>query len=142
MHPLGVLNRIGQTGSLCGVGDLVEPAVIRAPPSIPDGARFEERVFANAEGSRHYKLYVPSHHIREALPLVAMLHGCTHSPDDFAAGTRINFICAEKCRREASASIVSSENEPMLRMHNLLLRMFGRHEGVLGRLREGSSWRA
>jgi len=91
----GLLNRIGQTGYLRGFEDLVEPAVVRAPPSIPDGARFEERVFANGAGSRHYKLYVPSRHIGEALPLVVMLHGCTQSPDDFAAGTRMNDVAEE-----------------------------------------------
>jgi ubiquinone/menaquinone biosynthesis C-methylase UbiE len=36
--------------------------------------------------------------------------------------------------REASASIVSSENKPMPWMHKLLVRMFGRPKGVLGRL--------
>jgi poly(hydroxyalkanoate) depolymerase family esterase len=91
----GLLDRMGRTGSLRGLDDLVEPAVVRAPPSIPDGARFEQRVFANAAGSRHYKLYVPSRHIGEALPLVVMLHGCTQSPDDFAAGTRMNDVAEE-----------------------------------------------
>ncbi len=91
----GLLDRIGQTDSLRGLGRLVEPAVSRAPPSIPDGARFEERVFANAAGSRHYKLYVPSRYTGEALPLVVMLHGCTQSPNDFAAGTRMNDVAEE-----------------------------------------------
>jgi poly(3-hydroxybutyrate) depolymerase len=92
----GLLDRIGQTGFSRGLEGLVEPAVIRAPPSMPDGARFEERVFANAAGSRHYKLYVPSRHTGAALPLVVMLHGCTQSPDDFAAGTRMNDVAEER----------------------------------------------
>jgi poly(hydroxyalkanoate) depolymerase family esterase len=88
-----LLDRIGQTGSLPGLE--LKPAVVRAPPSIPDGARFEERAFANAAGSRQYKLYVPSRHSGEALPLIVMLHGCTQSPDDFAAGTRMNDVAEE-----------------------------------------------
>jgi poly(hydroxyalkanoate) depolymerase family esterase len=91
----GLLDRIGQTGPLRRLERLVEPAVGRAPPSIPDGARFEERVFTNAAGSRHYKLYIPSRYTGEALPLVVMLHGCTQSPDDFAVGTRMNDVAEE-----------------------------------------------
>jgi poly(hydroxyalkanoate) depolymerase family esterase len=91
----GLLGRIGQTGSLRGLEHLVDPAIARAPPSIPDGARFEERVFANAAGSRQYKLYVPSGYTGAALPLVVMLHGCRQTPDDFATGTRMNEVAED-----------------------------------------------
>ncbi|UQR60313.1 PHB depolymerase family esterase [Bradyrhizobium sp. C-145] len=72
----------------------------RAPPStadiVPDGARFIEGVYANAAGSRTYRLFIPSGYHGQAIPLVVMLHGCTQSPEDFAAGTRMNFIAEEQ----------------------------------------------
>lgn len=86
------LDRVGRTGPLPGQKRRPEPS---APP-IPDGARFEERSFANGAGSRTYKLYVPSGYDGRPLPLVVMLHGCTQSPDDFAAGTRMNDLAEEE----------------------------------------------
>jgi len=75
----------------------------KAPPAgrgpavdVPPGARFEERVFAEAAGSRRYKVYVPSGYSGQALPVVVMLHGCTQNPDDFAAGTRMNALAEEQ----------------------------------------------
>ncbi|WP_238314077.1 extracellular catalytic domain type 1 short-chain-length polyhydroxyalkanoate depolymerase [Methylobacterium crusticola] len=67
-----------------------------APVPVPEGARFEERRYAGAAGSRTYKVYVPSGYAGQALPLVVMLHGCTQSPDDFAAGTKMNALAEEQ----------------------------------------------
>jgi len=74
--------------------------VNRTPPSTPDimpeGAKFIGAAYSNPAGSRTYKLFVPSGYHGQPLPLVVMLHGCTQSPDDFAAGTRMNFIAEEQ----------------------------------------------
>src|SRR4029077_11997215 len=87
------LGRLGDLGSTRGLDGLVGDAVGRAP--VPDGAQFEERNYTNEAGSRAYKLYVPSGYNARALPLVVMLHGCTQSPEDFAAGTRMNELAEE-----------------------------------------------
>ena len=91
----GFLDRVGQPGAP-GLDGLVGPTPVRPPIAVPDGARFEERSYANAAGSRAYKLYVPSGYTGQALPLVVMLHGCTQSPDDFAAGTQMNALAEER----------------------------------------------
>jgi poly(hydroxyalkanoate) depolymerase family esterase len=66
------------------------------PDIVPEGAKFIESAYSNPAGSRSYKLFVPSGYQGQPLPLVVMLHGCTQSPDDFAAGTRMNFIAEEQ----------------------------------------------
>jgi len=49
-------------------------------------------------GKRRYKLFIPSTY-RAASPashpLLVLLHGCTQSPDDFAAGTRMNRLAEQ-----------------------------------------------
>jgi poly(hydroxyalkanoate) depolymerase family esterase len=71
------------------------PGPSSAPAPHPAGARFEERYFSNPAGSRPYKLFVPSTYCGQPVSLVVMLHGCTQSPDDFAAGTRMNELGEE-----------------------------------------------
>ena len=85
MERLGGSNLPGRASGLRSV----------AVPPLPDGAQFEERVYTNQTGTRSYKLYVPSSYGDKPLPLIIMLHGCTQSPDDFAAGTRMNELAEE-----------------------------------------------
>jgi poly(hydroxyalkanoate) depolymerase family esterase len=82
---LGKLNQGGRAG---------RPP--KSAPALPDGAQFIVATFTSAAGSRSYKLYVPSRYRGEPVPLVVMLHGCTQSPDDFAAGTRMNELAEER----------------------------------------------
>lgn len=63
-----------------------------APESETRGGAWTARRFTNQAGTRPYRLYVPSGYTGQSVPLVVMLHGCTQSPEDFAAGTRMNEI--------------------------------------------------
>lgn len=67
-----------------------------AEPALPGS--FVTRSYTGAAGSRTYKLYTPSTYSATGdgtFPLVVMLHGCTQSPDDFAAGTRMNALAEQ-----------------------------------------------
>ena len=66
------------------------------PDIVPEGGRFIKSFYTNSAGSRAYKLYIPSRYQGQAVPLIVMLHGGTQTPDDFAAGTRMNLIAEEE----------------------------------------------
>jgi hypothetical protein len=75
-----------------GVGDPgLEPDITgRETPGA-----FVTREFSNQAGTRAYKLYVPARLSDTPMPVVVMLHGCTQSADDFAAGTQMNRLADE-----------------------------------------------
>jgi poly(hydroxyalkanoate) depolymerase family esterase len=86
--------RIGVTLSAVRRSSALSPA--DAPGVLLRGGQFLTATFANQAGTRDYKLYIPSAYQGRPLPLVVMLHGCTQSADDFAAGTRMNMVAEER----------------------------------------------
>ena len=65
-------------------------------PDVSAGGSFAGRTYTNRAGSRGYRLYVPDGYVGQEVALVVMLHGCTQSPEDFAAGTRMNTLAEER----------------------------------------------
>ncbi|SFB07824.1 esterase, PHB depolymerase family [Poseidonocella pacifica] len=62
---------------------------------LPAGAEFQRGSYTCEEGSRNYRLYIPASAPSGVTGLVVMLHGCTQSPEDFAAGTNMNALAEE-----------------------------------------------
>ncbi len=84
--------------SFAGLGSLLRgqnlPRGPQTAPSIPlpEGAVFRKGQFTCDAGSRAYRLYVPSTASAGVTGLVLMLHGCTQTSEDFAAGTNMNAL--------------------------------------------------
>ncbi|WP_146587932.1 extracellular catalytic domain type 1 short-chain-length polyhydroxyalkanoate depolymerase [Puniceibacterium confluentis] len=66
------------------------------PSPAPGGASadMQHGTFTCAAGQRDYRLYVPESHGKQVTGLIVMLHGCTQTPEDFAAGTGMNALAA------------------------------------------------
>jgi poly(hydroxyalkanoate) depolymerase family esterase len=63
---------------------------------VPAGGRFLAETYRDRNGTREYRLYVPSTYVGQPIPLVVMLHGCTQNAEDFAIGTRMNQVAEEQ----------------------------------------------
>ena len=87
------------------IGDIFEPSPRPAPSrsgsagsqrrarsGIPTDANFTRHTFSCPAGSRDFQLYVPASAEGEPNALIVMLHGCTQTPEDFAAGTAMNAL--------------------------------------------------
>lgn len=92
----GLLGGLGAKAPRQAPGAARQWAPHRVPEPMPAGGRFVSKTFASHAGRRIYKLYIPAVlEAGETPPLLVMLHGCSQSPDDFAAGTRMNQIAEE-----------------------------------------------
>ncbi len=69
-----------------------QPSIGEAPPRP---GSFELHEFSNAAGKRAYKVYLPAVRSEAPCAMIVMLHGCTQSADDFAAGTQMNRLADE-----------------------------------------------
>lgn len=83
-------------GPMHGVAQSIRRALGSEDPRATHGViepttgTFERHAFSNGAGTRAYKLFVPAGQTEGPRPLLVMLHGCTQSADDFAAGTQMN----------------------------------------------------
>ena len=93
---LSGLGSLVDIGSVTGLAGLPGIGATSKAMRLPDGASFETLTYNAPAGTRRYKLYIPAGHDGSPAPLVVMLHGCTQSPDDFAAGTRMNDLAEER----------------------------------------------
>jgi poly(hydroxyalkanoate) depolymerase family esterase len=82
---------LGLEGMMPGLG---RPAHVPELP-LPDGAKFLDLRYSCEAGARRYRLYIPSTAGEGLQGLIVMLHGCTQSPEDFAAGTGMNALAEE-----------------------------------------------
>lgn len=86
-----VIDALVKEKSARGVNDSLR----QDPPVIPAGASFDKYRHECAFGARDVRVFVPSTRREPVRGLVLMLHGCTQTADDFAAGTRMNLVAEE-----------------------------------------------
>ncbi len=93
--PQALRSLLDRIGTERGIDGRAGRSPAHTPDLVPEGGRFLAASYGNQAGSRAFKLYIPSGYRGDAVPLLVMLHGCTQSPDDFAAGTRMNLVAEE-----------------------------------------------
>ena len=71
------------------------PKATAAKVRRPSAGSFVDGRFSGSQAPLDYKLYTPVGSTRRRLPLVVMLHGCTQSAGDFAAGSGMNAVADE-----------------------------------------------
>ena len=69
---------------------------VGAPQGNTGAATFEAHRFASNRRTYAYRLYLPPRTDDRLLPVIVMLHGCTQDAADFAAGTAMNELAAQR----------------------------------------------
>ena len=96
----GLVREVPDRPTARSAGSPTQPAPAdstpRAERAMPKPGSFDSHQHTGRFGTRTYKLFVPSGPALSPRPLVVMLHGCSQSPDDFAAGTRMNEVAQER----------------------------------------------
>ncbi|WP_225934677.1 extracellular catalytic domain type 1 short-chain-length polyhydroxyalkanoate depolymerase [Cupriavidus sp. EM10] len=122
-----------QIRSWLGRFDPAQPAArrLRSPaPALPGSWQSHKLGLAPLPGELvpqlSYRLYIPSG-AKGALPLVVMLHGCQQTPEDLAAGTRMNALA------EREGFMVAYPQQPLRRSVHRCWQWFDLGDGEGGR---------
>ncbi|MEP6791240.1 MAG: PHB depolymerase family esterase, partial [Ramlibacter sp.] len=106
-HLMREATRLTRSGNLQAATAAIQAALAGAAPAtgathsaggvidvpareVPAASSFIAGSSGSGTSRREYKLFVPPAVGTRKLPLVVMLHGCTQTADDFAAGTAMN----------------------------------------------------
>jgi poly(hydroxyalkanoate) depolymerase family esterase len=92
--------RRGRHLFICGIIIVVIPILLLQvlPKARADSSGiWQQYTYNGPAGSRPYFVYTPAnYHVGSAVPLMVMLHGCTQTPADFAAGTQMDQLADQK----------------------------------------------
>lgn len=92
VHVTGLPDAASILAGLPGLLRSHPPTSGATPAAGAHAGRFLEASYTGPAGTRAYRLYIPRGYTGQAVPLLVMLHGCTQSPEDFAAGTQMNAL--------------------------------------------------
>ena len=89
-HPAEAARAAGRAAAIDVEARVIPDGPGRADTGPAPGGGFETHHFRHDAGSLTYKVYRPAALPPAPCAMVVMLHGCTQSADDFAAGTQMN----------------------------------------------------